>query len=492
MDFAKNNRLIILVLLATLIKGTVWAYVVPPFQAPDEQFHYASVQYYAEPAGYQPKERGFPLGETNLFDIRTQNISPELRDYLEKINFDKTRFDPNFKADFENYLPFRNQLSDKHLSRFIERYPAWITGYSPLYYKAGALIENASSGFGLAERSFFIRLLSVAISVLFITFVYLIFRELYLDKPTSAILAAAVSFQPMLTFIMASVNVDALLFASYGAFLWGAVRILRKNLDWIGVATAVVGSAISIETKPPGYFTLVILPFLFVILALKNRGWIRSKIKCWGKLVQALAFTSSVILLFFVFIFPGWLYWNLLSKGQPLNIVDDYILRQLQYPVLLVHSRFYWGSFGWLAIQIHQYFIYALWVVMAVAFLGIVKYLYQVKKRRTVLLREEKDKIIFLQVIFLTFCVSGFFLMIHTVNFLQINPANVADESGAIAIQGRYFFPVIAAKFYLIFFGISAMLPNLKKRLVALFLFSLMLALNLVGLFLYIIPRYYF
>ena len=194
MNFIRKNWLIILVLIVSLVKGAIWAYIVPPFQAPDEQVHYAEIQYYAEPVDYAPKAYDFHLSKTTLFDINTQNLSPELREYLEKSHFSQTRFDAKEKFNFKDYLPFAHN-NKGNLSRgcFAENYPAWLTNYPPLYYQAGALIENTFSGLGVAEKSFFIRLFSVCLTGIFILAGYLMFRELSLSKTSAALLAGAIS-----------------------------------------------------------------------------------------------------------------------------------------------------------------------------------------------------------------------------------------------------------------------------------------------------------
>ncbi|MBM3256370.1 MAG: DUF2142 domain-containing protein [Candidatus Moranbacteria bacterium] len=306
MNFINKNKLIIFVLVVTLLKGIIWAYAVPPFQAPDEQIHYAVVQSYAEPANYSPKSFDFPSKKVNFTDIRTQNLSPELKNYLLKTDFDRTRFNEKEEFDFGSWLPFRNQSAaenNQKLSRFVEVYPVWNTNYSPLYYQTGAFIENLFSDWGVAEKSFFVRLASVLFGTIFVLTAYLLFRELNLGKKKAALLAGAVSFQPMLTFISASINVDSLLFASFGMFLWGAMRIIKRNLDWVGLTAAVAGSIISIEAKPSGYFALAALMFLFFVLALKNRSWIWSRIKELDKLVQAVIIISPAVFFLFSFFF---------------------------------------------------------------------------------------------------------------------------------------------------------------------------------------------
>jgi len=493
MNFVSRNKFIIVILAITVVKGIIWAYVVPPFHAPDEQVHYAEIQYYAEPAGYAPWNYDFPLEKTVFFDIDTQNISPELRDYLERTDFDRTRFNSEEEYNFRDFLPFRDkEEKNGRLSRFEESYPVWITNYPPLYYQIGALIENMSSSFGIAERSFFIRLFSVFLSAVFVFFAYLTFRELSLEKTSAVLLSGAVSFQPMLTFITASINVDPFLFASFGIFLWGAVRILKRDFERTGITALAAGTILSVSAKPSGYFSLFVLPVLLAILAVKNRD----KIRNWDNRINRVFWIAVTLVLVASTFLLVLFYQSVKSKffvgSQPLSILDDYILHQLEYPVFLIHSLYYWGNFAWLSLAMHPYYVYAVWAVMALAIVGILKCVWQAVRavaRHTSARRFESP--IFYQTAFLIFVVTGFFLMIHAVNFQQVNPNNVADESAAIAIQGRYFFPVMAAKFYLIFWGLSSLFPKLSEKTVTLFLFSFMVVLNLAGLLLYIVPRYY-
>jgi hypothetical protein len=490
MIFVRNNKLILLVLLVTLLKGAVWAYVVPPFQAPDEQVHYAEIQHYAEPAGYITQDNNFPLSKTTLFDIDTQNLSPELKHYLERADFEQTRFDPKVKADFADHLPFRDQEpAGDSVNRFDVRHPAWLTNYPPFYYEAGAAIENAAAPLGVADKSFFIRLLSVLLTTVFVLSAYLIFRELNLAKTSAALLAATVSFQPMLTFIGASINVDALLFAGFGIFLWGAVRILKK-IEWMGVAALLVGTIVSVAAKPSGYFALFALPAFAILLLIKYypevKKWERSKKIFWGNLAGLII----ILAIGGLYIFYAAIKAKFFAGHQSLHLLLPYVAHQFAYAVFLGHSWFYWGNFGWLSLPIHRYYAYFLWVVMALAILGVSTFLFQ--KLRNWKQADQSEKIFFYQTLFLLFCVLGFFFMIHAVNFQQVNPRNVADETNSIAIQGRYLFPVMAAKFFLIYLGLATLFGRIKKIRIATFLLAGMVLLNTVSLLVYVIPRYYF
>jgi|GEM_PF-2205610 len=530
MNFVRNNKLIILILLITLIKGIVWSYATPLFQAPDEQVHYATVQHYAEPASYAPKSTDFPLAKTTLSDIKTQNLSPELRNFLEKTQFDQVRF---HKDKIQNFAVgsyngrYEDSIKSAALPRFVENYPAWTVNYPPLFYQGAAALENTFSGASIIERFYLLRLCSVVLVTVFILFSYLTFRELNFAKASSSLLAGAVSFQPMLSFIGSSFNVDNLLIATFGIFLLGAVRFISgRYVSW-GVLTNIilmlVGLALAILAKPSGYFLLVAAIFLIVSYVLSYRF---KTIKD-NKYGYAQIFTGAAALILLV-VGTVFIYRELKSDFfpgfQPLSLLPAYAAHQLKYPILLGHSWFYWGDFGWLDTPISRYAVYLIWAVLALGTGGIIVYLYQ--KIRFWKELNEQEKTLFLQIVFLILVYVGFGLAIHAVNFQQVNPANVADESGAIAIQGRYFFPVIAIKFFLVFWGLVILwkfmdlklrrlvqiAPKLvqvsdlnlrflgfsgsSRRLeptikVALFLFLAMLVLNFVSLFGYLIPRFY-
>lgn len=259
MNFISRNKLIILILTITLVKGVIWSYATPLFQAPDEQVHYASVQYYAEPAGYQPKSYDFPIEKTDMFNLRTQNLSPELKNFLERTQFEKVRFHKEKTMDFRTGSldgNYENDIRQNSLGRFVEQYPAWVIHYSAPYYVAVAGIENLFGSRSIIERVYLERLFSVVLLMVFVLFSYLTFRELSQSETVSALLAGVVSFQPMLTFITSSINVDTLLLAAFGVLIYGAVRLLKRGPELASVAAVLVGTLISFFTKPPGYFAL--------------------------------------------------------------------------------------------------------------------------------------------------------------------------------------------------------------------------------------------
>ncbi|MBM3256565.1 MAG: hypothetical protein FJZ04_03830 [Candidatus Moranbacteria bacterium] len=317
--------------------------------------------------------------------------------------------------------------------------------------------------------------------------------ELGLSEVSSALLAGVVSFQPMLTFITSSINIDAFLLAAFGLLLFGAVRFLGRGADIIGVSCLLAGTVISLFSKPPGYFSLGLIIFLLVLFFISRaKGYL--KMEFWQKTVLGASF--------FIFIVAfSWLFYHLYQAikvryfpgSQSLSLLPAYLRHQFDYNVFYAHSTFYWGNFGWLDTPFSQPMIWVIWAILALGITGIIyffgKNIYRWKKL------SKKEKVFNYQVLFLALIVLGFNFMIHAVNFQQVNPNNVADESGAIAIQGRYFFPVIGVKFFLIFWGLTALLSQIYKKIKletgAFILFLGGVILNFIGLFVYLVPRFY-
>lgn len=481
MNFVRTNKLIILILLITLLKGLIWAYAVPPFQAPDEQVHYASVQHYAEPRDYKPQSYDFPLEKTNLFDIRTQNLSPELRNFLEKIDFEKVRFHPNKKIKFASNSLWgakEKNLKENQLSRFVTAYPAWATNYPPFYYKICGFLENVFASETIVNRVFIERIFSVFLTTLTVFFSYMVFREIKFRKIESALSAGIVSFQPMFTFISSSINVDALLFLGFSVFLLGAVRIINQKKILTSLGLIFLGAGISILSKPPGYFLIPATILLGIFYVVQNREKIfnlNQKQKIISLSLIGLAFISGFVV-----------FWQILAKIKsqyfpglkPLSFIYQYLVLQFDFSWLLQKSLFYWGDFGWLDTPISTWFIYLIWILLFLSLTGVVK----------ILVKREEN---FIYVLFFALIIIGFGFMIHFVNLSQLPIEDVRNSTVSINIQGRYFFPVIIAKMALIIFGLSALFPAFTRKNIIYTLFIGMAALNLISLFNYVIPRFY-
>ena len=487
-----KNKYLIYIILITAISGIFWSSVIPLFQAPDEHRHYAVIQHYAEPREYQVPYG--PKGSMDLFDVSTQNISPALRQTVRAVEYEKCCFDSNGKYIFNNfsdYGPEEGVIRSSNLNRFVEKYPPYNIKYSPVYYKAGSIIENilANKGVNIIERAFTVRIFSVLIGIIFIIITYLTLKELFFSSLESLLLSLTISFQPMLRFIISVINIDCLLFLSFGIFILGSVKLIKEKLNYKNGSLIILGTSLSIWTKPPGYFTLTalgVLLIIYLILHYKEKLTLKSILKNKTNL----AILSVLILALGTFLtFSSHIAHSFFPKLKPLSVVKEYLLYHLTLQTSIERSLTYWGNFGCPNVPISKYYIFIIWIALLLSAVGFISYLIngisEWKKAN------RQNKTFFCQILFLLYMMLGFGFMIHFINFQQSDPINFASLTASVGIIGRYFFPVILAKFIIITVGFSYLFKRISRVKIIFWIFIAMLALNSITLFDYIIPRYY-
>ncbi|RMF28308.1 MAG: hypothetical protein D6759_16100, partial [Chloroflexi bacterium] len=174
--------ILLLILLAYLVIGFLYAAKTPAWQVPDEPAHYNYVRHLAETGR-------FPVLEMGDYD----------QDYLARLTAE--RFPPDLPIEpleYEDHQP-------------------------PLYYLLAAPLYRLTGG-----RLLPLRLLSLLLGAGLIPLAYAVARTLYPHRPVIALGAAAfVAFLPQHVAMMAGVNNDALAELLLAAILWLALRERR-------------------------------------------------------------------------------------------------------------------------------------------------------------------------------------------------------------------------------------------------------------------------
>jgi 4-amino-4-deoxy-L-arabinose transferase-like glycosyltransferase len=141
----------------------------------------------------------------------------------------------------------------------------------PLYYALGAAAYQLSPDRSLLGRLFAVRLLTVAMYVLTVVFTWLLTGEVFMLLWQRFLATALVAFQPKLVAMGAVINPDALLFTLCTAFLWSAVRILRRGMSARRVAVLALLAGGSALTHGRGLFLIASLCVVLVVAAIRFR-----------------------------------------------------------------------------------------------------------------------------------------------------------------------------------------------------------------------------
>ncbi|MEP7293291.1 MAG: glycosyltransferase family 39 protein, partial [Chloroflexota bacterium] len=337
MTFLKTERiLLILLLLAYLLVGALFAIRTPAWQAPDEPAHF---NYVAQVAanGCCPLLEAGDWDSAYLERLKSARFAPELLDRLPTIQF-------------EDHQP-------------------------PLYYLLASLVFKLTNGSLIA-----LRLLSVLIGAGVVTGAYAVGKALLPQQPQIALgTAALVAFLPQHVAMLAAVNNDSLAELSVAVTLWLTIRYVKTDRVRVWQLGVLVG--VGLLTKVSTIFLVGL-----VLLAIVLKWWIERDSE--GKrralpLASLAAFALPVLLL-------GGLWWarNLSIYGFPdvfglgrhnLVVADqtrtaDRIAEVGAGSYLLdgiaTTFRSFWGQFGWMAFPLQGWMYTLILIFLGIAAAG--------------------------------------------------------------------------------------------------------------------------
>ncbi|MEX2195788.1 MAG: DUF2142 domain-containing protein [Thermoleophilaceae bacterium] len=205
--------------LVAMANALVWSLIVPPFQVPDENAHFAYIQHLAE-TGEPPRFVAGPGASDaqfqveialNEFDVSTRPENRPIWTELEQRNLER--------------------VLDSGLSRSNGGGQSNSTNNPPLYHLLGVVAYAAGSWGDLLDRFALLRLVSVLLAGVTVLFTFGFLRELLPRSPLLwTVGGLAVAFQPLFGFMAGGVNNDVLLAATAAALLFGVARALRRGL----------------------------------------------------------------------------------------------------------------------------------------------------------------------------------------------------------------------------------------------------------------------
>jgi hypothetical protein len=237
-----------LLIALALVRGLLWAALIPPLQAPDEPAHFAYAQ-------FMSVEHAIPKRGHDRDGL--PGYSPELVAGIDVTNQNAAA--PNDRPDFG---PDSTAVDDRRLSQPLSEEAggdASAAGYSPAYYAVPAAIEAIAPG-TIDDRVQAMRLWSIALGVVAAVAGFLLGRRLFPALPSAALaLGVGVAMQPMLSQQTSTLNNDALVIAAGTACLVVAVELLRPDRGrWAPLLAGLFAGAAALA-KP---FGLAMVPVL--------------------------------------------------------------------------------------------------------------------------------------------------------------------------------------------------------------------------------------
>ncbi|WP_315098672.1 DUF2142 domain-containing protein [uncultured Cellulomonas sp.] len=414
---------IVALLALVVVRGLLWAALIPPLQGMDEGAHFANVQFMAEegrvPNRDDPAEPYTPYSESLQVASEGMHVSA-------MVPTDRPDYSPEAVAELAREDTRAGTYSDG-------AGPA--AGYGPAYY-APAVPFYLLAPDDTVDQVHAIRVWTVLLGALATFLAWMFGREVFPGRRfAQAGLAVAVALQPMLAHQFAIVNNDALvILAGFGA-LWVGARLTRlERAPWLMLlAGALVG------------FGLLGKPFVVAAVVPVAIGWVlgkvRHRVRSWRVLVgEPLLAALGVALTYGVWVVVARLLGIATSNGFPAAEGDPsarspFVYLASQYAPDFAEFRLiwvtqFWGDFGWVNTPLPQVVYNVLWAFSLLVALGVLAWLVVLPMKR---LRTEGsaqlDRLI-------AVCVGfgvGTLLLLYGIEYFYFASSGRTD-----LLQGRY------------------------------------------------------
>jgi 4-amino-4-deoxy-L-arabinose transferase-like glycosyltransferase len=200
--------------------GLAWSLIVPPFQVPDENAHYAYVQQIAErgtlPRHVVPEGRLSPAEDETLGAIGFYQIVGEAQNPAPMSALQQRAIAAVEAA----------RLSTRGSGDALSA-----TNNPPLYYALEAIPYKLASSGSVLDRLALMRVMSALMGGGTVLLVFLFLMELLPARRYAwSVGALAVAFQPLFGFMSGGVSNDNLLYLMAAGTLWALARTFRRGL----------------------------------------------------------------------------------------------------------------------------------------------------------------------------------------------------------------------------------------------------------------------
>jgi len=465
-----------LLLIAAFLNGLSWIILIPVWQYPDEQAHFAQIQDVAE-LGKRPADKLNASLEVAL----SEEILGTQRDGLGNNKF---TYHPEYKLDYSDndFGPRENEILNLPKTSRTQLVKNEATLNPPLYPFLGSLFYRLFESGSLFVRVYAVRLMSLILFMTTMIVSYKIGQLIFTkNKTLPFVLASLVAFMPMIVFASTGVLPDPLTNLLFSLIIFLSLKILTKGLSFFVMFSLIIAIILGSLTRQQFLISIPIIVFPIIYQLIKNREQISIFLK------PILLLTILIIVL--SFFLPQFSFIKSLSApevGQP-NLSLLFKMAFIDHFMWTVKNTitqtlpWYWGVYKWLSLTVPHINYQIINRLVLIAFIGIIIKLFQIIKNRKV---EELDLVLF----FMLYASTVYFLI-----FLLWDYFFYLEHGYSFGIQGRYFFPMITVHFTILVIGfwqLSQLIFKQFTKYLLIFIVFLMVIFNNVSLS-YVSSSYY-
>ncbi len=431
------KRLLFLIIAITFLKGLVWSFFIPLWHFPDEQAHFAHVEYLAE--GGESIGQGLNLSEEILL---SEKILGTKRDGGGNNKF---TYHPEFNIGYsdDSFGLREEEIKNVPLSTRKDFVGKEAAAYNSFFYKISGLVYKLFYYENLFVRVFVIRIFWLFSIVLMVYLSFLIAKEIFPSKVEYQLtVPLLVSFHPMFTFVSSGVSIDNILNLFFSGLICFSILLMAKpNLVNLSLLlTCFIFGSFTKHNFLVG-LAIILVPVIFLVLYRR-----RLFLKLLFLLIFVLIivkFREGLIYALVKSIFSGelpYFDYNVLPSLKNYSIWKHFgwTVRHTIKEVI----PWYWGVFRWLSLVLPRWINRVLMRLLAAGLVGLLIKFLLAKNRRF------NRQNLLLLFIFYTALVYFFALFVWDWCFFRAH-------GFSFGIQGRYYFPVIIPHIILLVVGLE-------------------------------------
>ena len=425
-----------LLLLTGFLNALSWIILIPIWQYPDEQAHFAQVQDVAE-LGKRPISKF----NTSLEVALSEKILGTERDWMGNNKF---TYHSEYRLDYSDtyFGSEENLIMSLPQSTRSQLVKNEATLNPPLYPFLGSLFYRLFESGSLFVRVYAVRLMSLIFFLSMVVVSYKIGQLIFVkSKILPLVLASIVTFMPMFVFTSTGILPDPLTNLLFSLVIFLSLKILTKGLNFFVMFFLIIVIILGSLTRQQFLISIpiIVLPVIYQIF--KNFKFLKKSL-IFTILFVMIIFIAS----FFIKYLEPIKTFSVSEIGQvdPRKLLNSHFLQFTLWTIRHTYSEvlpWYWGVYKWLSLTVPHINYQIINRFILIAFIGIIIRLSQIIKNRKV---EEQDKILFFMlyasiVYFLIFLIWDYFFSLQ--------------HGYSFGIQGRYFFPMITAHFTILTVG---------------------------------------
>ncbi len=468
-----SRSFFLLLLLVIFLKETIFSFSVPIWHGPDEQAHFGQIANIAE--------QNTATGSANLNReiYETEVLFGTLRDVSGNNKF---TFHPEYRIPYASGVIGPNEI---YIATFSAEYRKELvineaTGYPPLFYFISSLFYNLVYSSNFINRVYVTRLFGILLGIGMAVVTYLIAKEIFREKYKQLAVVLMVSFQPMISFLFATINSDNLMNLLFSIGILIGIRTIKFGTTLTILLSMVLIFLLGILTKPQ--FILILPCWIGAILLglLINSQIKRRKIIFFGLLAAIIGISILAVTLQLT----GIIYSDTLSYFMPSDQNNYSLLSHLKMTIYRTYREtipWYWGVFDWLGVTLPRLVNRILNYTLVLTGLGLIMWTGQIIRKKN-----WRDQ---MPIFYLLFVAVVYFFGIVFFDYVYM----VKMGGISIGVQGRYFFPTITSHMVLIIVGLSALISEKLSRYCSLFVKGTALSfilLNFIGLYTILVSYY--